>query len=513
MATIFIFEELDDATREYLLTVRSREGRGMPGVFIKQSNSLPTIGCILGPILILVTLGFTLTPDLVFNEPSGLALLQTAGILLGTWMILAAFRSWFSKKSRRIAGHWSYVDPLFLCEARAEQLSVTPMSSVTEVKCVHNMTNNVYQNTVVTITFEAGKPRKLTFKDQRRAEAIVQFSNFLTWSKGPEGFGSTPPPPAVLGALAKYVSKNDSLPLDENGAVNLGVLKLDVQEIPTEIQRVGSARPNVLIYGFLLIFAVGTYFAMKQVDVPARDEAFFKLVTTDPMQPIFLRQYLADDRNQLHRDEIFKRLGPFYDREIAQVKGNVRDAKIKEGMMQLLDSLKRAEQPVVFILVVEQTPPPGGESGKDERSKRLRDLFVRRAADTLTTVWDNSRPPSIDLMDPKPPTMGEQLIRFIEAPENTTPHLEIRYQFVPEPGAPNQFHMKAAVTIRDDVKGANSWKSDIFFIQSISAPLKDEDRDGWASQFSNDLGKALFGNVPPPAKPLGIPQIPRFELP
>src|SRR4051794_38517608 len=102
MPTTFVFEELDAATRDYLLAARDRQGKGMPGVFVKGSNALPLLGCILGPIIMFGVLFFTWVPDQIYTDPNKLAFLQTAGVLVGGWMVLAAFRSWASRRSRRV---------------------------------------------------------------------------------------------------------------------------------------------------------------------------------------------------------------------------------------------------------------------------------------------------------------------------------------------------------------------------------------------------------------------------
>ena len=141
MATTYSLEEFDEATRDYLVEVRDREGRGTPGVFAPVKNPWPTAGCIVGPIIILVTLMGTLLSNIILDDPSGVALLQTAGLMLGGWMFVAAFRVWMRKGSKRVAGHWVYADPLHLYEAKGEQVRVTPTTDVIEAQYTHNYNN------------------------------------------------------------------------------------------------------------------------------------------------------------------------------------------------------------------------------------------------------------------------------------------------------------------------------------------------------------------------------------
>src|SRR5262245_24212014 len=104
MSQTFVFEELDEGTREYLTAVRDAQGSGAPGVFAPASSSLAGCGCIAGPLIIIATLAFTLTTwiDVVYDDPARVALLQTAGILVGGWLLFAAIRAALGKGSRKM---------------------------------------------------------------------------------------------------------------------------------------------------------------------------------------------------------------------------------------------------------------------------------------------------------------------------------------------------------------------------------------------------------------------------
>src|SRR5438105_4289839 len=62
MSLAYQSEELDESTREYLRAVRVAEGRGMPGIFVRQTNYLPVTGLLLGLLIIGLTLLATLPP-------------------------------------------------------------------------------------------------------------------------------------------------------------------------------------------------------------------------------------------------------------------------------------------------------------------------------------------------------------------------------------------------------------------------------------------------------------------
>src|SRR5262245_55393515 len=95
MPETFVFEELDETTRDYLMAVRDAEGEGAPGVFTPTSSALAGCGCVAGPIIIIATLLLTLTDwiGVVYDDPVRVALLQTGGLLVGGWLLFAFFRS------------------------------------------------------------------------------------------------------------------------------------------------------------------------------------------------------------------------------------------------------------------------------------------------------------------------------------------------------------------------------------------------------------------------------------
>src|SRR4051812_40433698 len=175
MSTTFALEELDDPTREYLIDVRDREGRGSPGVFAATKNPWPALGCFFGPVVIAVTLMATLLSDIILDDPGGVALLQTAGLLLGGWMFVAAFRVWGRKGSKKVAGHWVYGDPLYIYQAKGEQVTITPTVDVIEAQYTHNYNNGSYQNSVVKLRLPGDQVVSVNLAHEQRAENLVVY--------------------------------------------------------------------------------------------------------------------------------------------------------------------------------------------------------------------------------------------------------------------------------------------------------------------------------------------------
>ena len=48
MSQTFVFEELDHATRDYLLAVRDSQGEGAPGIFAPVTSLMAAGGCVCG---------------------------------------------------------------------------------------------------------------------------------------------------------------------------------------------------------------------------------------------------------------------------------------------------------------------------------------------------------------------------------------------------------------------------------------------------------------------------------
>ena len=110
----FLFEELDASTRNYLIAVREGQGGGSPGVFAPTSSTLAGCGCVAGLVTIVATLLLTLTNwiGVIYDDPVRVALLQTAGIMLGAWLLMAAIRASFAGQSQGRG-------PLGLCRSLA----------------------------------------------------------------------------------------------------------------------------------------------------------------------------------------------------------------------------------------------------------------------------------------------------------------------------------------------------------------------------------------------------------
>ena len=121
--------QVDDDTKAYLRAVRNGNGVGAPGVYHPVSSGWPGVALIAGLFIIplFVWAGYT------SNKPAWAnAMLQTAGVVLGGWLILYAIRRW-TASADKYAGHFYYFDPLHVFVGQGEQLQYARVKEEMEV--------------------------------------------------------------------------------------------------------------------------------------------------------------------------------------------------------------------------------------------------------------------------------------------------------------------------------------------------------------------------------------------
>ncbi len=526
MSKTFLFEELDDATREYLTAVRDNEGVGAPGVFAATSDSLPGCGCIAGPIALVATFLLTIPTwtGIIFQDPVRVAVLQTAGFMVGGWLFLAKFRAMGGRKN---AGTWVYVDPLFLYEAFREQVTVTAIDEVADARYTHNYdSNGNYQNSVVVILLGGRKSAAVTLAHEARAEQMVTFLNYVAWARGPDGGERADLGAADLGGLAKYVVRNGDEPKDAQESINLNLVELDITEVPEGPTREGRAIPAFLPYLFIFAGCFLCFCVMAFLINPVvRDEAIFERVTKDPQreQPGALRAYLIDPRNTMHRKEVLDRLPRFYVDPVKHIESNIAaktaDPQLGRGMCEILRLLGTAEQPVVSLRVTETlSPPRDTEEEKEEKEEKKKKLtregkLRNEFADGVNTAFANEPwgrqvppPPGYTWGSPTdPPPIGHQLIAFVEGPEEKPVHFDIAYAVKPVVGG--QFQIVVNVTLKADVAKDEVGRAQFTVPGTFTA---DDLKTGGTAlvKVKDELIKQMIG--PNTAVPLPGPQFPQF---
>jgi hypothetical protein len=466
MSQKFLFEELDDATRKYLMAVREAKGHGTPGIFALSPTAFGGCSCAAGLVLIPLTLVATLTSwmDVVYKEPIAVAFLQTAGLVLGGWLLLAFFRAKGTHGNDRIAGSWVYLDALNLYEAYQETVTVTPIEDLVEANFTHHYNNGKYQHSSVRLVLAGRKVRTFSVNDELRAEQFVIYANYLAWARGEDGGEVGKLPPAQLGAVARHVARHDAEPRDAEGRLNLELVELAVPETPNEPTRVGRAAPSLLPYILMLVASVVVFVVMAfLVNPPVRDEALYEAVMQRPTEPQVLRAYLIDPRNTMHREEVLQELRSHYFNVIQFVKTSAQQPELRDGMVKILTGLStEPNQPVASLRVIERSPPEIA-AGAPARVNRLRQTFVggdgavgnnrEGVLDVFARISPAVSPLPGMVFPQPPPPIGYQLIGFVEPPEGASAaHFLIVYELTPA-AQKGQVELSATVEIREAIDG------------------------------------------------------------
>jgi hypothetical protein len=466
--------------------------------------------------------------DIVLKDPGRVAMLQTAGLLLGGWLFFASRRS-SSRGSKTMAGHWVYIDTLHLYEAYRELVSVTEIGDVVEANYTHNYNNGTYQNSIVRALRAKGTAISVTLNNELRAEQMVVFLNYLAWARGPEGGERATLPPAVLGGLARYVAENDSEPKDAEGNINLKMLTVDVTEVPEEPTREGRATPSFMPYVFILVGGIACFFLMKEVvNPPIHDDAIYHTVSEDPCEPWFLQMYLLDEKNNTrHRDQVKALLAKEYNSVITSIRGQPGDPKLREGMIKVLESLKEAIRPVVSLKVTETGVGP--KTGAEKRVEKLKKDLVGEVKEMR--IQNDSKDPDYyvaeggimgRLAQIKPPVqpkepgtifpiprtaVGIQLIEFASQPEDAPhAHFEVTYEFVPSAKNKDRYTWKAKVEIRTDLEADPV----AIYKEELPQEFTESEFDNQATLFKD---RVLAGLVGAPPGMFMQPIIPKFNIP
>jgi hypothetical protein len=399
MTETYRAEELDSATRDYLMQARKREGNGLPGICSVKSDYLPIVSLFAGFIVILLTMAVTLPPT---ENPIREAMLQTAGFLLGGWMIVAAFRLWLGVAGGSQLGKFTYADPDFLYEVKGSTLQITDLGEIEESKIDHNYNDETYRNSVVKLKF----PKEVVFVPFSNEVDGNQFNVFFNAVAYMRHGGDDGNDQALqnlsseeMGDVASQVVETGSFPRNLQGAHS------DFR-IPHP-QRTG--RPSTGILPILITIGIGVvmFMGFRLFNEPFRDETIFARIKSLPPkeQPPHLRHYLAHDKFTRHRDEAQKLLEDAYDRSVTQnVLGKHEEAK--KGFSQTLLSLKKQPQPVISVKVTEE--------GGDPTAKKTREDQIAK-----------------DLADRWGATVGDELVFFVQISEKEIKSLiDINYKLL-----------------------------------------------------------------------------------
>jgi hypothetical protein len=328
-------------------------------------------------------------------------MLQTAGFLLGGWMVLAALRVWAGSRSGSYAGHFVYADPENLYEAKGGAVEVTDLYELRDAKAVANFNEGKYQNTDVTL--KIGKRRKtVQVNDEERGRRLTVFLNTVSYMRDGGEDGNDDElrklSPEVMGAVAKQVARTGEFPRRVSDAEDADLVRV------AQPKREGRRSSGVLALLVTAVVAGLMFVAFRAIDAPLRDHAIFNQIRSLPVkdQPVALRLYLTNPDFTRHRDEAQKLLDGHYDRGVAANVNGI-DPQMKQALADVILALKAKPQAVVSLVAVEEEAPPGqdGTSGLREKAvqEKLADKWGATIGDELVVFAALADPDNPDRMD------------------------------------------------------------------------------------------------------------------
>src|SRR5437870_382407 len=162
------YRHLDSNARDYLASVAAGKGRGAPGIYIAGgSNALPIISLLLGFLVLFIGWVFAFAS---LKEPWAVALLFTAGTLLGGWMIVYPFRRWFGGG----LGSFTYCDPLNVYEVNGSEVAVTNIRELSTLNVEEVFANSNYSKSKLHFHLP-GKLHTAEVNNRKRADLVADY--------------------------------------------------------------------------------------------------------------------------------------------------------------------------------------------------------------------------------------------------------------------------------------------------------------------------------------------------
>lgn len=276
----FIFEELDQPSKDYLLAIGKNKGIGFPGVYVGKSNSwwcfLVAGFVFLGAIPVV---NFADT----FAEPKAQAMLQTALFLVGGWFVMFSFRrkGFFSSASNFCS--FIFVDGKYYWNWSHYSVDVVNIENIKSFVYSFNEQFKSYDFKVDC----AYRVIRISVLNELLATKL--YSLFFYKSKQEKNF-------------------DDGFLLDET------FKSLSPDGVPDPIKATNEKVGIVNYWFFVLVLGV-VFFLFFQIDIIVRDNQIWESIQTinSDEKVYWLRIYLRDPRNTRHRDVALKQLGLKYE--------------------------------------------------------------------------------------------------------------------------------------------------------------------------------------------------------
>jgi hypothetical protein len=402
---------LDADSLAYLQSVEATAGTSHDGVYICRGASWfsgPRGGWFLYLVLGLaglVAAGALCWPPLL-DQLVPEARATTQAVLAGLGILLLSVGV---VRYRRAPGpirrSFLFADALHLWEVTPDRVEATELTDLRDVDGSHHSNNGAYTHSLLSLTFSARR-RSVQVSGKQAAERLLNFLQVLisvrtsddedlrhmallqpgrlgslahhlavhgsasAWP-GPSNdsdpprphiidAGQAPPVPGWKGTLVRCLVAGGVGAAGYFAFPLLDRICLDVylfSQVP--VRGSGQAALDQGIRSadrYLAAFPSSGMHTREVVEL--RDDWLYDRAAQEAKtqdSPRSLRDYLANQENQRHRPEALKLIGGFYDRTIADLKKSAQanekkiDQNLFQGVLSLLEALKKAPSPVITV--------------------------------------------------------------------------------------------------------------------------------------------------------------------
>ena len=306
----FIFEELDEPSKDYLLAIGRNKGDGFPGVYIY--NYIFGGSFLLTGIVFLGGIPFVNFAD-TFAEPKAQAMLQTALFLLGGWFVMLWFRrkGYFSTASN--LNSFIFVDEKYYWNWSYYSVDVINIENIKFFECVRNDANQTYD---FHLESDHGLVKMaISKRDEESASKLYSLLSYKYEKNKKLNDGHFPERKWKWLYVLTFGDPKHLKPVDGDDGFVLDESFKDLSsECVPDPFKARNENIRILNYGFSILVLGFVFFAFFQIDIFVRDGQIWESIQTinSDEKVYWLRIYLRDPRNTRYRDEAFKQLGYKY---------------------------------------------------------------------------------------------------------------------------------------------------------------------------------------------------------
>ena len=302
----FIFEELDQPSKDYLLAIGRNKGDGFPGFFTYKSNSWWAFLC--AGIVFLGGIPFVNWLD-TFAEPKAQAMLQTALFLVGGWFVMLWFRrkGYFSTESN--LNSFIFVDEKYYWNWSHYSVDVINIENIKFFECVRNDANQTYD---FHLESDHGLVKMAISKsDEESASKLYSLLSYKYEKNKKLNEGHFPERKWKWLYVLTFGNPKHLKPVDGDDGFVLDESFKDLSSACVPVPfKARNENIRILNYGISVLVLGFVFFSFFQIDIFVRDGQIWESIQTinSDEKVYWLRIYLRDPRNTRHRDIAVKQL-------------------------------------------------------------------------------------------------------------------------------------------------------------------------------------------------------------